>query len=94
LRFSRKRQDGSSPNFFSGFRGKHLFITTCSEKQCTRPLKAACMGPLPPRRTNLYWPCKAALTCPLLAHYGIVGWECAAKITFIFLHLTLHLHFV
>jgi len=24
--------------FFSGFRRKHLFITTCIEKQCTRPL--------------------------------------------------------
>jgi len=38
-------------------------------------LKAACMGPLPRRRTNLYWPCKAALTCSLLAHYGIVDWD-------------------
>jgi len=26
LRFSRKRQDGSAPNFVSGFRRKHLFI--------------------------------------------------------------------
>jgi len=25
-------------NFFSGFRRKHLFITTCIEKQCTWPL--------------------------------------------------------
>jgi len=25
-------------SFFSGFRRKHLFITTCIEKQCTRPL--------------------------------------------------------
>jgi len=24
--------------FFSGFRRKRLFITTCIEKQCTRPL--------------------------------------------------------
>jgi len=24
--------------FFSGFRRKHLFITTCIKKQCTRPL--------------------------------------------------------
>jgi len=24
--------------FFSGFRRKHLFITTCIGKQCTRPL--------------------------------------------------------
>jgi len=24
-------------NFFSGFRRKHLFITTCIEKQCIRP---------------------------------------------------------
>jgi len=24
--------------FFSGFRRKHLFITACIEKQCTRPL--------------------------------------------------------
>jgi len=38
LRFSRKRQDGSVPNFFSGCRRKHLFIKTCIEKQCTRPL--------------------------------------------------------
>jgi len=38
-------------------------------------LKAACMGPLSHRWTNLYWPCKVALTCPLLAHHGIVGWE-------------------
>jgi len=40
--FSRKRQDGSAPIFFfyfSWFRRKHLFITTCIEKQCTRPLK-------------------------------------------------------
>jgi len=38
LRFSRKRQDGFAPNFFSRFRRKHLLITTCIEKQCTRPL--------------------------------------------------------
>jgi len=38
LRFSQKRQDGSVPKFFSGFRRKHLFIITCVEKQCTRPL--------------------------------------------------------
>jgi len=25
--------------FFSGFRSKHLFITTCVENYCTRPLK-------------------------------------------------------
>jgi len=25
--------------YFSGFRSKHLFITTCNEKQCTRPFK-------------------------------------------------------
>jgi len=24
-------------NFFSGFRRKHLLITTCVEKHCTRP---------------------------------------------------------
>jgi len=24
--------------FFSGFTRKHLFITTCNEKHCTRPL--------------------------------------------------------
>jgi len=35
VRFSRKRQDGSAPKFFSGFRRKHLFITTCIKKQCT-----------------------------------------------------------
>jgi len=40
LRFSRKRQQGSASasNFFKGFRRKHLFITTCIEKHCTRPL--------------------------------------------------------
>jgi len=38
LRFSRKRQDEFAPKFFSRFRTKHLFITTCIEKQCTRPL--------------------------------------------------------
>jgi len=40
VRFSRKRQDGSAPIFFSGFR-KHLFITTCIEKQCTQPLNGS-----------------------------------------------------
>jgi len=25
--------------FFSGFRRKHLFIITCIEKHCTRPLR-------------------------------------------------------
>jgi len=30
VRFSRKRQDGSASNSFSGFRRKHLFITTRS----------------------------------------------------------------
>jgi len=34
LHFSRKRQDESVPKFFSGFRRKHLFITTCIEKHC------------------------------------------------------------
>jgi len=29
----------------------------------------ACMGPLLHWWTNLYWPWKAALTCPLLVHY-------------------------
>jgi len=38
VRFSRKRQDGFAPDFFSEFKRKHLFITTCIEKQCTRPL--------------------------------------------------------
>jgi len=38
LRFSRKRQDKICAKFFSGFRSKHLFITTCIEKHCTRPL--------------------------------------------------------
>jgi len=38
LCFSRKQQDESAPNFFSRFRRKHLFITTCIEKHCTRPL--------------------------------------------------------
>jgi len=31
LRFSRKRQDGSAPNFFSGFRRKQLLIKNCIE---------------------------------------------------------------
>jgi len=39
LHFSCKRPDRSALNFFSGFRRKHLLITTCIEKQCTRPLK-------------------------------------------------------
>jgi len=39
VRFSRKRQDGFAPNFFLGFRRKHLFITTCIEKHCTRPFR-------------------------------------------------------
>jgi len=34
LRFSRKRQDGSAPNFFQGL-GENTCITTCIEKQCT-----------------------------------------------------------
>jgi len=34
----RKLQDESAPNFYSGFRRKHLFITTCIEKHCTQPL--------------------------------------------------------
>jgi len=42
LRFSQKRHDGSAPNYFSGFKRKHLFITTCIEKQCTRPLSCLC----------------------------------------------------
>jgi len=29
--FSRKRQNGSAPNFFPGFSRKHLIITTCIE---------------------------------------------------------------
>jgi len=41
VHFSRKRQDESAPKFFSGFRRKHLFITTCVEKQCIRPLRIA-----------------------------------------------------
>jgi len=36
--FSRKRQDVSAP-IFSGFKRKHLFITTRIEKHCTQPLK-------------------------------------------------------
>jgi len=39
LRFSGKRQDETAPIFLSGFRRKHLFITTCIEKQCTWLLK-------------------------------------------------------
>jgi len=39
LRVSRKRQDGFAPNIFLGFKRKHLFITTCIEKHCIRPLK-------------------------------------------------------
>jgi len=37
LSFSQKRQDKSAPIFFSGFRRKHLFVTTCIEKHCTGP---------------------------------------------------------
>jgi len=32
VRFSRKQQDGFTPNCFSGFSRKHLFITTSIEK--------------------------------------------------------------
>jgi len=40
LRFSRKRQDGSALNFYQDLEKYiHLIITTCIEKQCTRPLK-------------------------------------------------------
>jgi len=38
---SRKRQNGFAPNYFSGFEKKHLFITTCIEKRCTRSLSYA-----------------------------------------------------
>jgi len=37
LSFSRKQQDGTV-TFFSRFRAKQFFITTCIENQCTRPL--------------------------------------------------------
>jgi len=37
---SRKSQDRFAPNFFSGLRRKHLFITTCIEKQCTWSLSS------------------------------------------------------
>jgi len=37
VRFFRKQQDGFAPIFFR-VRRIHLFITTCIEKQCTRPL--------------------------------------------------------
>jgi len=41
LRFSRKHQDGSAPIlFFQDLRENTvLFITSCIEKHCTRPLK-------------------------------------------------------
>jgi len=32
--------------FFSGFRRKHLFITTCIEKHCTRPLRVSTATPI------------------------------------------------
>jgi len=35
--FFSKNQDESAPNFFQHV-GKKLFITTCIEKQCIRPL--------------------------------------------------------
>jgi len=38
---SEKWQDLSVPNFFSEFRRKHLFITTCIEKHCTHHLPVA-----------------------------------------------------
>jgi len=40
VRFSLKRQDGLCAKFSSGFTRKHLFITICIEKHCTRPLKS------------------------------------------------------
>jgi len=36
--FSRRREHGSARKFFSGFKKKHLIITTHVEKQCTRAL--------------------------------------------------------
>jgi len=44
MRFSRKQQDESEA-IFSGFRRKHLFITTYIEKQCTQPLSSAFSKP-------------------------------------------------
>jgi len=38
LRFSLRREQGSARKIFSGFRRKHLIITTHVEKQCTRAL--------------------------------------------------------
>jgi len=39
LRYSRRREHGCARKFFSGFRMKHLIITTHVEKQeCTRAL--------------------------------------------------------
>jgi len=38
VHFSQKQQDGFAPKFFSRLRRKHLFITTCIEKQCTQAL--------------------------------------------------------
>jgi len=38
VRFSRKRQYESAPNFF--YKRKRLVITTCIEKQCTRLLNS------------------------------------------------------
>jgi len=37
LRFSRKRQDGSAPNFFQEL-GENTCLATCIEKHCTRLL--------------------------------------------------------
>jgi len=56
LRFSRKRQDGwICANLFLGFRRKHLFIITCIEKQCIRPLKPVSGESNLSRVQILYW---------------------------------------
>jgi len=52
LRFSRKRQDESALNFFSRFRRKNLFITTCIEKYCTRPLRVIRAATTQSRQNN------------------------------------------
>jgi len=43
--FFQKQQDECAPNFFSGFRRKHLFIAIYIEKHCTRSLRqVSCWG--------------------------------------------------
>jgi len=79
LHFSRKQQDEFAPNFFSGFRRKHLFIKTCIVKHCSRPLKAAILidhdllywGTSAPNRKN--WPLSLVHKMSALANPLVQG---------------------